>query len=104
MTTANMGDRSKSKTDKGRKWMWRFLAVAVALQLYFVRELLAAYALFAVGFAVLASVIGALYMVQKVWEVAVERLAESEHRLVLLAKRGLSVLEDLGRRPFRRPV
>jgi len=26
--------------DNGRKWMWRFLAVLAALQLYFVRELL----------------------------------------------------------------
>ena len=45
-------DRGQMKNkDKGRKWMWWFLGVLAALQLYFVRELLAAFALFAVGFA-----------------------------------------------------
>ncbi len=31
--------------DKSRKWMWWFLGVVAALQVYFVRELLAAFAL-----------------------------------------------------------
>jgi hypothetical protein len=60
--------------DKSRKWMWWFLAVGVALQLYFVRELLAAFALFAAGFIVIALMIAGAYMMQKVWEVWVARL------------------------------
>ena len=40
--------------DKSRKWMWWFLGIVVAFQLYFVRELLAAFALFAVVFAAIA--------------------------------------------------
>jgi len=36
--------------DHSRKWMWCFLATLLALQLYFVRELLAALFLFALGF------------------------------------------------------
>ena len=36
--------------DKSRKWMWWFLAAVVAAQLYFVQELLAAFALFAAVF------------------------------------------------------
>ena len=49
------GDGSQIKTrkrdrDKDRKWMWWLLGVIGALQLYFVRELLAAFALFAMGF------------------------------------------------------
>ena len=39
------------KTDKSRKWMWWFLAIVGAMQLYFVQELLAAFALFAAVFA-----------------------------------------------------
>ena len=39
--------------DSARKWMWIFLVALVALQIYFVRELLAALFLFTVGFAVL---------------------------------------------------
>jgi len=38
--------------DKSRKWMWMFLAVLVSLQMYFVWELLAVFALFAVGLGI----------------------------------------------------
>jgi hypothetical protein len=99
---SGIGTKMK-KTDKSRKWMWWFLAVVVALQLYFVRELLAAFALFALGFAAIAFVIASLYMLQKGWEVAVARVADSQHPVVNLARRSVSAVEDLGRRPFRRP-
>jgi hypothetical protein len=89
--------------DNGRKWMWRFLGVLVALQLYFVRELLAAFALFALAFAAVACAVISLYMLQKGWEVAVTRLAESNHPVVNLARRSVFVVEDLVRRPLRRP-
>ena len=51
-----MNQGSTVKHDGARKWMWRFLAALVAVQLYFVRELLAALFLFAAAFAVLAVV------------------------------------------------
>ena len=89
--------------DNGRKWMWWFLAVVVALQLYFVWELLAAFALFALGFAAIASVIVSLYMLHKGWEVAVGRLADSDNPVVNMARRGASAVEDLVRRPLRGP-
>jgi len=89
--------------DNGRKWMWRFLAVLVALQLYFVRELLAAFALFTLAFAAGAFVITSLYMLQKSWEIAVARVADSYHPLVNLARRGAATVEDMVRRPLRRP-
>lgn len=71
--------------DNGRRWLWWFLAVVVALQLYFVRELLAAFALFALGFAAIAFVIGGLYMLQKSLEVALSRLADSKHSVINMA-------------------
>jgi hypothetical protein len=89
--------------DKGRKWMWWFLGIVVAFQLYFVRELLAAFALFAVVFAAIAGLIAGLYLLQKGWEVAVARLAESAHPVVAFARRAVSAVEDLARRPLRRP-
>ena len=95
-------DRMKTK-DSGRKWMWRFLGVLVALQLYFVRELLAAFALFAMAFAAIAFVIVSLYMLQKSWEVAVARVADSNNPVVNFARRGASAIEDMARRPLRRP-
>ncbi len=83
--------------------MWWFLAVALALQLYFVRELLAAFALFALGFAAIAAMIASLYLLQKGWEAGVARVAASENSLVLAMRRGVSAIEDLTLRPFRRP-
>jgi hypothetical protein len=89
--------------DKGRKWLWWSLGVAGALQLYFVRELLAAFALFAVAFAMFGLAIASLYILQKSWAVAVGRVAESGHPVVAMAKRSVSAIEDLARRPLRRP-
>lgn len=89
--------------DNSRKWMWWFLAIVVALQLYFVRELLAAFALFAMGFAAIAAVIASLYMLQKGWEAGVARVAASQNALVLAARRSVSTIEDTTLRPFRRP-
>jgi hypothetical protein len=44
-----------------------------------------------------------LYMLQKGWEVAVGRIADSNHPLVNYARRGASAIEDMARRPLRRP-
>lgn len=89
--------------DNSRKWMWWFLAVVVALQLYFVWELLAAFALFAMGFAAITFVIVSLYMLQKGWEVAVAYVAGSDHSVVSMARRSVSAVEDMARRPLRGP-
>lgn len=92
-----------SKRDKGRKWIWIFLGTIAAMQLYFVRELLAAFAIFALGFAVIGALIGSLYLFQKTWEAGVALLAASQHPLVLAARRSVAAAEDLARRPIRRP-
>ena len=101
-----------SKLDGSRKWMWWFLAVLAAAQLYLVRELVAAFALFAVGFAALTFAVGSLYMLQKTWEAAITLVAESLYPAFQLARRRVAVVEDLlrrgvsaveevARRPFR---
>ena len=59
--------------DKSRKWMWWLLGSIAALQMYFVRELLAAFALFAMGFLALASIVVSLYTLHRVWAVTVAR-------------------------------
>jgi len=92
-----------SKRDKGRKWIWIFLGTIAALQLYFVRELLAAFAIFALGFALIGALIASLYLFQKTWEAGVARLAASRHPLVLAARRTVAAAEDWARRPVRRP-
>jgi predicted membrane protein len=92
-----------TNTDKGRKWMWMLLGTIAAMQVYFVRELLVIFALFAVVFAAVAVLITGVYMMQKTWEVAVLRVADSQHPVVNLARRGAFAIEEMGRRPFRRP-
>jgi hypothetical protein len=89
--------------DNGRKWIWWFLGVIGALQLYFVRELLAAFALFALGFVAITVCVMALYVAQKGWEAGVVRVAASQNSWILAVRRGVASVADLGRRPIRRP-
>jgi endonuclease/exonuclease/phosphatase (EEP) superfamily protein YafD len=89
--------------DNLRKWMWLFLLVVVALQIYAVRELLAAFAIFILGFGAIALCVGGLYFLHKAWEAGVSWLASSRHPMILAARRSVSALEDLARRPLRRP-
>ncbi|HYA98567.1 MAG TPA: hypothetical protein VEH49_10755 [Methylomirabilota bacterium] len=85
--------------DKGRKWLWRALAVFAAMQLYFVREILAAYLLFTIGFACLAILVAGIYVLQTAWEGALGYAARYGAPVFSLARRGWSYAE----RPFRRP-
>lgn len=93
----------KTKRDKDRKWMWWLLASIVALQIYFVQELLAAFALFAMAFLAIAGATVGVYMLHRAWAVTVDRVADSQHPAVLAVRHGISSVEDLARRPFRRP-
>ncbi|MBZ5528787.1 MAG: hypothetical protein LAN71_12910 [Acidobacteriia bacterium] len=93
----------KSK-DKGRKWMWWFLGSLVALQFYFVIELLTLLALFAAGFVALAAVGAAgtamVYGLSAGWSLAARQAAP----VWVAAQRGWAFVEELGLRPFRRPA
>jgi hypothetical protein len=71
--------------DHGRMWLWGFLAVIALSQLYVVRELFAAFALFAIGFVAIALVVTSLYMLQKSWELALARLAVLRHPVINIA-------------------
>jgi hypothetical protein len=88
--------------DQYRMWMWISLGVAASLQLYFVRELLAAFALFILVFGLFAGSIVALYMLQKTWEVGLGLVLASQNRWVLATRRGISFAEDWTRRSVRR--
>jgi hypothetical protein len=102
-------------TDKGRKWMWGFLGALALLQTYFAWEVLAAFALFVVVFLAIATVVVGMYMAQKGWELAVARVAASNHPAIhiarrgvnsveLLARRGVNAAGELARRPLQRPA
>jgi len=68
---------------KVRTWTFWLLAIAMASHCYVVQELLAAYAFFAIGFAVLVVAILSLYFLQKGWELAAVRIFDSERRIAL---------------------
>jgi hypothetical protein len=63
---------------KNWKWAWLLLVAGVGLQFYFVQELIATFAFFAIGFAAVALVFGSLYTLQKGWEMAVTRLVDRQ--------------------------
>lgn len=74
--------------DNGRKCLWGFLAVIALSQLYVVRELLAAFALFALGFLAIAIVVASIYMLHKSLELAVARLSVLRHPVMGIATVG----------------
>jgi hypothetical protein len=81
---------------KARKWMWIALGVFTALQIYFVRELLAALMLFTGIFIVCAILALVLYLVDRAsrWGLGV---AGNQ------AKRALTVAEEISKKQLRRP-
>ena len=82
--------------DKGRKWIWWFLAALVAAQLYYVQELLAAFALFLVAFVGIGFVVASIYFLQKSWETIVVRVADSQHPALLwLRRQGAATADHL---------
>jgi hypothetical protein len=89
--------------EKAWKWFWVALAALVALQLYFVRELLAAYFLFAVVFAVLLVFAAIFFILEEVGERGVTWAESHAVELVGFARRRFAHLEGFGKKSFRRP-
>ena len=87
--------------ERARKWMWGFLAALVALQIYFVRELLAALILFSLLFALVAVLAGISFLVRQTAQR--QAWAEASVRARARVGRALTVLGELSRKPFRRP-
>jgi hypothetical protein len=82
---------------------WWTLGIIFVLQVYFVRELLAAELLFLVGFAILFSIFALVYAVGRAGERGLS-MAEPWGRVVAQStKRGWSALEEISRKPFRHP-
>jgi hypothetical protein len=81
---------------KARKWLWIGLGVFAALQIYFVRELLAALMLFTGLFIVCAIIALIVYLVDLAsrWGLS---MAEIQ------AKRALTAAEEISKKPLRRP-
>ena len=72
------------------------LAALVIVQIYFVRELLAALVLFTVLFLIVAIVVAVAYVVGLAGEVGITYAEPA-------ARHGLEIAEELSRKTFRRP-
>jgi len=81
---------------KARKGLWFALAAFVALQIYFVQELLVAFLLFTGIFIVCAIIALVMYLVDRAsrWGL---NLAEQQ------AKRALVAAEEISKKQLRRP-
>jgi cytosine/uracil/thiamine/allantoin permease len=88
---------------KARKWMWAGLAAFVALQIYFVQEMLAALMLFTGVFIIFAIVALVIYLVDRAGQWSIGWAGERARPAMQLARRGLTLAEDLSRKQFRRP-
>ena len=80
---------------KARKWMWVGLAAFVALQIYFVQEMLAALVLFTGAFVVLALIALVFYLVDRAGQWG---LGWAGHQ----ALRGLTLAEEISKKQLRR--
>jgi hypothetical protein len=88
---------------KVRKGMLSAVAVFLVLQMYFVRELLAAELLFGLGFAVLLMLGGLFYVVGTIGEKGLDWAEAGVRVISTSARRGYASLEEISRKPFRHP-
>jgi uncharacterized membrane protein HdeD (DUF308 family) len=79
------------------------VAILFIFQLYFVRELLAAELLFAMGFGVLFLLGGLLYAIGAISERGFDWTEAGLRVIASSAKRGYATLEEISRKPFRHP-
>jgi hypothetical protein len=98
MSIQALGNRKKLN-----RTIWLIVGAILVLQIYFVRELLAAELLFGIGFAVLVAIGAIAYLIGRAGE---RGLTWAESRARVLAhttRRGLGALEEISRKPFRHP-
>jgi hypothetical protein len=81
---------------KARKWLWIALGALVALQLYFVQEMVAALMLFTGIFIVCAIIALVLYLVDRAsrWGLGLAGIQ---------AKRAIVAAEEISKKQLRRP-
>jgi hypothetical protein len=92
-----------SRNAKVRDRALAALVILFVLQLYFVRELLAAELLFGLLFAVLLLLGGIFYVVGLIGERGLDWTEAGVRVLAQSARRGYSGLEEISKRSFRHP-
>jgi hypothetical protein len=88
---------------KLRKGLTLFLAVILFVQMYFVRELVAAELLFGIGFVVFLALVVTFYAIGFVGEQGFSWMERGYHLVAPIARRGYTRLEEVSKKPFRHP-
>lgn len=88
---------------KVRKGLVAGIASFFVLQLYFVRELLVAELIFAIGFGILFALVGLAYLVGSLGERGLDFAEIGVRAIGETARRGFNSLEEISRKPFRHP-
>lgn len=99
----NQGWRGNLNKKKVRKWLWVGLAAFVALQIYFVQEMLAALILFTGVFAVFAIAALVLYLVDRAGRWGLGWAGHQARPVAQLARRGWVAAEDFSKKQLHRP-
>ena len=95
--------KAAAKETKVRKRVALSLLVLLVLQLYFVRELIAAEVLFGLGFWLLLTLGLIFYLVGAIGERGFGLLEEAGRAAIPVARRGYARIEELSKKPFRHP-
>ena len=85
-----------------RKWMWWGFAALVALQIYYVRQMLAALLLFSVAFLLLAVIALGIYLLDEVSRVGLDWTATHSKASWHLARQTWARIEDLTKKQLDR--
>jgi hypothetical protein len=88
---------------KVRKGLLSIVAIFFILQLYFVRELIAAEVIFGLLFLGILALVGVSYVLGTIGERGLEWTEVGVRAIAGSARRGYIALEDLSKRPFRHP-
>lgn len=91
----------KARLKNVKKWVWLFVAAAIALQIYFVQELLAAELLFALLLAIGLFIAFLIFIVEEIGERGVGWMKPRAMELAGLAWRRVVQLEEFSRKTFR---
>jgi hypothetical protein len=92
----------KFSEKKARKWMWVGLAAFVAIQAYFVQEMLAALVLFTGVFVIFATIAGVVYLIDRAGQAGLGWAGQHSRPALQLARRGWALVEDLSKKQLRR--
>jgi len=97
-----MTPREIYRNRKVRVTFWIAVIALVALQLYYVREMLALLILFAAFFAVATAIVLALYLVNRAGQFSLSKAEPYAISAARAGRRGLGFVGEVSRKPFRR--